>query len=113
MLASELQKASPHDIPQAWQDGSIGDAHKRSNRLAPPARSVAETAREEFDATSERWHDGKTGTRVRSRMMDLDAVDLQRPEAPDEPDADELEDAPAAPMEHQPLVTIAHFRQTD
>jgi hypothetical protein len=24
MLASELQRASPHDILQAWQDGSIG-----------------------------------------------------------------------------------------
>ena len=24
MLASKLQRASPHDILQAWQDGSIG-----------------------------------------------------------------------------------------
>jgi len=24
MLASDLQKASPHDILQAWQDGTIG-----------------------------------------------------------------------------------------
>jgi hypothetical protein len=31
MLTSELQKASPHDILQAWQDGSIG--YRQAMRL--------------------------------------------------------------------------------
>ena len=43
------------------------------------ANGVAETAREEFDARSDRWQDGETGTQVRSWIeqweMSLDEVD--------------------------------------
>jgi hypothetical protein len=76
------------------------------------ANSVAETAREEFDAKSERWQDGETGTQVRSWIeqweMNLDEVDLELPEALEalDPDAhaNELEDAPATPLELEHLL---------
>jgi hypothetical protein len=68
------------------------------------ADSVAETAREAFDAKSEKWQDSETGTQVRGWIdeweMSLDEVDLDLPERLEELDpdahADELEDAPAA-----------------
>jgi len=76
------------------------------------AASVAETAREEFDAKSERWQDGETGTQVRSWIeqweMNLDEVDLELPEALEELDPDahagELDDAPATPLELEHLL---------
>ena len=69
--------------------------------------SVAETAREVFDAKSEKWQDGETGTRVRSWIdeweMTLDDLDLDLPEPLEELDPDlhagEIEDAPATPEE--------------
>ena len=76
------------------------------------ANGVAETAREEFDAKSERWQDGEAGTQVRSWIeqweISLDEVDLELPEALEELDpdahADELEGAPAAPLKLEHLL---------
>ena len=68
---------------------------------------VAEPAQAQFDARSERWQDGETGTRVRSWIdeweMTLDDLDLDLPEPLEELDLDlhagEIEDAPATPEE--------------
>jgi hypothetical protein len=95
---------------------AVADAQAGYNETLEMARalanSVAETAREEFDAKSERWQDGETGTQVRSWIehweMNLDEVDLDLPEALEELDpdahADELEGAPATPVELEHLL---------
>jgi hypothetical protein len=85
---------------QAGYNAALGTARALAN-------IVAETAREEFDAKSERWQDGETGTQVRGWIeqweMNLDEVDLELREVLEELDrdrhADELEDAPGTPLE--------------
>ncbi len=75
------------------------------------AAGVAEPAQAQFDAKSERWQDGDTGTLVRSWIehweMTLEEVDLDLPEPLEELDpgthAGEIEDAPAAPEELESL----------
>jgi hypothetical protein len=95
---------------------AVADAQARYNETLGMARSlaagVAEPAQAQFDAKSERWQDGDTGTLVRSWIehweMTLEEVDLDLPEPLEELDpgthAGEIEDAPAAPEELESLL---------
>ena len=67
---------------------AVSEAQAGYNETLEMARAlagnVAETAQEAFDAKSEKWQDGETGTQVRSWIdeweMNLDEVDLDLPE---------------------------------
>jgi hypothetical protein len=95
---------------------AVAEAQAGYNETLEMARAlagnVAETAREVFDAKSEKWQDGETGTQARSWIeqweMNLDEVDLNLPEPLEELDpdahADELEDAPATIVELEHLL---------
>jgi hypothetical protein len=71
------------------------------------ADGIAESAREQFDAKSNRWQNGDNGMRVQSWIeqweMILDDIELDLPEPLEEIDpeghAGELEDAGARPVE--------------
>ena len=90
---------------------AVAEARDGYNATLATARaladSIAEAAREQFDAKSGRWQNGDAGSQVRSWIeqweMSLDEVDLELPEPLEELDpdahADEIEDAPARPME--------------
>jgi hypothetical protein len=97
---------------------AVADAQAGYNETLEMARAladtVAETAREAFDAKSEKWQDSETGIQVRTWIdeweMSLDEVDLDLPEPLEELDpdahADELEDAPAALEELKHLLRL-------
>ena len=88
----------------AEAQGGYNETLERAKALAA---GVAEPAQAQFDARSERWQDGETGTRVRSWIdeweMTLDDLDLDLPEPLEELDPDrhagKIEDAPATPEE--------------
>jgi hypothetical protein len=96
---------------------AVAEAQNAYNETLEALRSladgIAENAREQFEAKSERWQEGEKGQQVREWFerweISLDDVDLDLPQPLEEIDpevyAGELEDAPASPMELQ------HIRQ--
>jgi hypothetical protein len=101
--------------PLAQTLGEAQDAYNATLEATRSlANSIAEPAQAAFDAKSQRWQDGDKGSQVGSWIeqweMNLDDIDLERPEPLEEIDPDahaaelaaapgspaELEDAPAA-----------------
>jgi hypothetical protein len=93
---------------------AVAKAQDDYNELLEIARNlaerIAENAREEFEAKSERWQEGEKGQQVREWIerweMSLEEISIELPEALEEiePDehAGEIEEAPATlvAMEH-------------
>jgi hypothetical protein len=75
------------------------------------ADSIAENAREQFEAKSERWQEGEKGRQVREWFerweVSLDDVDLDLPQPLEEIDPEDhagvIEDAPGSPIELEPM----------
>jgi hypothetical protein len=95
-------------VPLAQAVAEAQDAYNETLDVARNlADGVAESAREQFDAKSDRWQDGENGMRVRSWIeqweMSLDDIELDLPESLEEIDPEEhagqLEDAAARPVE--------------
>jgi hypothetical protein len=96
---------------------AVGDALDDYNEVLAMARGltdcIADTAREEFEAKSERWQDSENGTQVRHWLeqweMSLDDVQLEIPEPLEEIDpeghAGEIEDGPQSSAELEPTRT--------
>lgn len=96
---------------------TVAEAQESYNWTLEMARNladaIAQTAREQFEAKSERWQGGEKGQPVREWFerweMSLDEISLDLPEPlqeiePDE-HASEIEDAPAT------LVDLGHVRE--
>jgi hypothetical protein len=90
---------------------AVGKAQDAYNETLEAARSladgIAESAREQFEAKSEKWQESDKGIEVRTWIeqweMSLDDIELELPEALEEIDpeghAGVLEDAAARPVE--------------
>jgi hypothetical protein len=122
-LASDLRdKALTLNIAIAAFNEGVGplakavtEAQDAYNETLEAARSladdIAENAREQFEARSERWQDGEKGQQVREWFerweVSLDDVDLDLPQPLEEIDpedhASEIEDAPGSPIELEPM----------
>ena len=83
------------------------DYYGKLEKARTLASSVTETARDAFDARSERWQESNPGIKVRSWIeqweLSLDDIDLEVPEPLTEVDPEEhafeIEGAPAGPTE--------------
>jgi hypothetical protein len=90
---------------------ALDDYHEVLENARGLTGEIAETARAEFDAKSEKWQDSEKGLQVRiwieQREMSLDGVDLDLPEPLEEIDPDErasdIEDGPVNPVELEPV----------
>jgi hypothetical protein len=106
--------------PLAQALGEAQDAYNATLEATRSlANSIAEPAQAAFDAKSQRWQDGDRGSQVRSWIeqweMNLDDIDLERPEPLQEIDPDErateLEDAPGGPAALEDAPAMPDTRQ--
>jgi hypothetical protein len=95
-------------VPLAQAVAEAQDAYNETLDVARNlADGIAENAREQFDAKTDRWQSGENGMRVRTWIeqweMILDDIELGVPEPLEEVDPEEhaleLEDAAARPVE--------------